>query len=190
VTDTRRRSRLLLLRHAESRFDANTSDAGRGLSERGLRQAQALVTPLRAVRPQRLFASPYRRARDTLEPTAAALHLPVAIEPALRECEFHRAAGERWPAPIERAWAQRDVTVAGCESAAHCQRRVIECLRRLLSEHPQHCLLIASHGNAIALTLNFVDSAFDFAAWKAMPMPALFEVDLAARVYRGIDLGL
>jgi 2,3-bisphosphoglycerate-dependent phosphoglycerate mutase len=182
--------RLLLLRHAESRFDAATGDAERGLSTTGLRQAQALVAALSAARPDRLFTSPYRRARDTLQPTAAALRLPVTVEPALRECEFQRTSGERWPAPIARAWAQRATAAVGFEPALQCQRRVVDCLQRLLSDHPQLCLLVASHGNAIALALNYIDATFDFTSWQRMPMPALFEVDFAARVYRGIDLGI
>jgi 2,3-bisphosphoglycerate-dependent phosphoglycerate mutase len=181
-------ARLLLLRHAASDFDATLSDAERGLSELGVEQADALVAQLLALQPDRLFASPYRRARDTVLPLANALGLAVTIDPALKECAFQRHVGEAWPAPIRRAWSAPAVGIGGGEAASLCQRRVIDCLTRLRREHPGQCLLVASHGNAIALALNYLDPAFDFDCWQRMPMPALFEVDIAGRAFRSIAL--
>lgn len=181
-------ARLLLLRHAASDFDAALSDAERGLSELGVQQADAIVAPLLALQPDRLFASPYRRAHDTVLPVARALGLAMTIEPALKECAFRCDPGEAWPAPIRRAWSAPAVGIGGGEAASVCQRRVIDCLTRLRAEHPGQCLLVASHGNAIALALNYLDPAFDFDCWQRMPMPALFEVDIAGRAFRSIAL--
>lgn len=183
-------SRVLLLRHAESRPDHDRPEAEWPLSERGHRQAQQLIAPLSALRPERLFASPYRRAQDTLGPFARDADLAVTVDDALRECMFRSGFVSDWPAPIARAWADRRFASPGCESAETCQTRIVRCVQRLARQHSGERLLCCSHGNAIALLLNALDPTFGFDAWRAMAMPALYEVDVAAREFSLVALPL
>ena len=55
------------------------------LTEIGHRQARALVPRMKEAGITRIFSSPLRRARETAQPTAEALGLPVAIEPWMNE---------------------------------------------------------------------------------------------------------
>jgi broad specificity phosphatase PhoE len=50
------------------------------------------------------------------------------------------------------------------------------CLAQLAADHRGQTLLVCSHGNAIALYLNSIDSTFGFAAWAAMRNPDLFRI--------------
>src|SRR5215218_2798151 len=70
-------TRVLLLRHAETsapdRFHGAESDIGLGPT--GQLQAEAAAQALRALRPDALYCSAMRRARETAEPIARACGL-------------------------------------------------------------------------------------------------------------------
>lgn len=80
-------STLYLVRHAaagdRSRFEG--PDRLRPLSPKGLRQADGLRDQLAGCGATRLFASPYRRCVQTLEPLAAKLGATVEEADALAE---------------------------------------------------------------------------------------------------------
>jgi phosphohistidine phosphatase SixA len=69
----------VLLRHAHAvnKRAWSGSDRERPLSERGFRQAEALVEPLAAVAVRRLLSSPALRCRQTLDPLAQRLGMPI-----------------------------------------------------------------------------------------------------------------
>jgi 8-oxo-dGTP diphosphatase len=71
--------------HAGSRGQADGPDDLRPLSERGWRQAHALVEVLAEAGVTRLVSSPYVRCMQTLEPLAAALGLAVQADDRLAE---------------------------------------------------------------------------------------------------------
>jgi probable phosphoglycerate mutase len=76
------------IRHGESTYNAQGRVQGHlniPLSELGRRQAAALAEVCRGWGGEAIFCSPLRRARETAEPIAAALALPVRDEPGLIE---------------------------------------------------------------------------------------------------------
>jgi phosphohistidine phosphatase SixA len=80
-------STVLLVRHASAgdRSDWEGEDRERPLDERGSRQADGLVELLGERRPTRVFSSGYLRCRETVQPLADALGLPVEEAPQLEE---------------------------------------------------------------------------------------------------------
>jgi 8-oxo-dGTP diphosphatase len=77
---------VLLLRHATAGKSSSAPDDHlRPLDERGRRQADELATTLAPYDVQRIVTSPYVRCRQTVEPLAAALALPVEERPELAE---------------------------------------------------------------------------------------------------------
>ena len=78
---------ILLLRHAHagdrSRWEGD--DRARPLTERGVNQAQGLVSTYDGRAIDRILTSPWTRCVQTVEPLAAALHLDVEVEDALGE---------------------------------------------------------------------------------------------------------
>lgn len=74
---------IIALRHAKAagRSDWNMSDASRPLTERGARQAQAIVAPLRAFGVRKIVTSDAERCVQTITPLATALgRTPVLTE--------------------------------------------------------------------------------------------------------------
>lgn len=99
---------VLLVRHGHAGSKASwTGDDGeRPLSDRGAAEAQALVDILGPYRPIRVVASPLLRCRQTVEPVAALLHLPVELSDGLgpdspeQAASFIRDVAEEGPGPV------------------------------------------------------------------------------------------
>jgi broad specificity phosphatase PhoE len=106
---------MILLRHGQSEFNlhfgATRRDPGvvdAPLTELGHTQAADAAERLRTERISRIIASPYTRALQTAAPIAAALDVPVFINPIVRErykfaCDIGTPRTE-----LERAWPQHD----------------------------------------------------------------------------------
>jgi 8-oxo-(d)GTP phosphatase len=89
-TDVPRAPRVLLVRHgsAGERDDWDGPDGERPLDPLGRRQAATLAAVLPLFQPSRLLSAPPGRCRETLEPLAEALGLPIGEVPELGEEGF------------------------------------------------------------------------------------------------------
>jgi broad specificity phosphatase PhoE len=126
-----------------------------GLSEPGWRQARALARDL-ARRPIcRVQSSPQRRARETAEPIARALGLPVAIAPKMDELDMGRWTGVSFQklssSPHWETWNSKrgSTRPPGGESMRDVQRRVLDHLATIEREHPDEEIVIVSHAEPI-----------------------------------------
>jgi probable phosphoglycerate mutase len=153
---------LLLIRHGETGWNAQGRIQGHrdtDLSERGRRQAQVLArylaaagTPIDAV-----VASDLARARQTAEPLAAVLGLPLAIDPRLRERGFglfeghtYEEAEARWPNEYA-IWRRRDAgyAVPGGESYLQTRARTLESLHDIAARHGGATVAVVTHGGVL-----------------------------------------
>lgn len=78
---------VIALRHAKAlgRGDWTGSDATRPLTERGRRQAKAIVGPLRAYGVRRILSSDATRCVETVTPLARALERPIRMTPEISQ---------------------------------------------------------------------------------------------------------
>src|SRR3954465_9723042 len=83
---------MILLRHGQSEFNLHFGATRRDpgiidprLTELGHRQAEEAAQQLMGQGIRRIIASPYTRTLQTARPIAAALALPVTIDPIVRE---------------------------------------------------------------------------------------------------------
>ncbi len=157
-------SRLVLIRHGETDWNVEGRYQGQAdppLNARGRAQAQALVEPLRPLGLDVLYTSPLRRARQTAEVLATALHLPLHTDPRLME--IHQGAWQtRLRAEIERQYPETfhrwqtapwEVTPPGGESLRQVQQRVYAAVDAILARHPGQTIGLVTHRIPIALLL-------------------------------------
>src|SRR5208282_5200899 len=165
---------VLLIRHAEpvapgtSGFDEFT----RPLTPKGVRDAKQLAELRAATRIDAAYSSPYLRARQTIEPIAQARGLAITTIDDLRERTLSGVELPDWRAHFRRSWEDFDYAPAGGESGRIAQARVVRVLDTIASRHPSGTVILASHGNLIALALHAFMAGVDYEFWESIPMPA------------------
>lgn len=153
------RVQVLLIRHALPL----RSEVGEGsdpeLAEAGWDQARRLPDALARFAVSRLVSSPQRRARQTAEPVAAALGLPVDIDD--RMAEYDR--GMSHYVPLEEVRAERPADWArmaqgqlpGAVDADAFAARVRDALRDIVAAaHHRDTVAVFSHGGVINVVLH------------------------------------
>jgi len=167
---------VLLIRHAESvapgisGFDEYT----RPLTAKGMRDAQQLCDTLTSTRIDAVYSSPYLRARQTIEPIALARGLTIETVEDLRERLLSSGDLPDWRTQLKRSWEDFDYAPVGGETSREAQARVVRVLDMVASRHAAGTVIVASHGNLIALALNAFRAGVDYAFWESIPMPAVF----------------
>jgi 2,3-bisphosphoglycerate-dependent phosphoglycerate mutase len=167
---------VLLIRHAEpvapgtSDFDEYT----RPLSEKGFRDSHRLSDILASTRIDAAYSSPYLRARQTIEPIARARGLTIDTVDDLRKRLLSPAELPDWRAHLKRAWEDFDYAPPGGETGRDAQARIVRVLDTIATRHSAGTVILASHGNLIALALHAFMPNVDYAFWESIPMPAIF----------------
>lgn len=156
--------RLFLVRHGETVSNREMRYLGSSdepLAESGLLQAGRLAAALAPLPIRAVYASPLRRAADTASRVAAARHLPLRLEPRLREqcfgawegltrAEILAGAGReellRWETDL-------GLSPPGGESLAAVQERVLELVADLGREHAGDWIALVSHVGPIKALL-------------------------------------
>ncbi len=152
-------TRLFLVRHAESEWNAQRRWQGRGdppLSEHGREQAKVAAQSLSG-EIDVVVASPQRRAIETAEIISRALGLgEVATDEGLREIDVGEWTGlnideveSRWGDEL-KAWraGELDATPGGEDRHAFLER-VLAALGRARDAHVGKRVLVLTHGGAI-----------------------------------------
>ena len=157
-------TRLLLVRHGQ--IHANLDNRWHGstdgdLTPRGLEEARLVATHLARTRPEAVavHTSPLKRARDTAEPIAAALRVPVIVTPGLAEYGIGVLEGETFADLadthrfFEHSVADVDWAPPGGESLGAVGARVIAAWRGIADAHRGDEVVVVSHGAAIGIGL-------------------------------------
>jgi probable phosphoglycerate mutase len=160
---------LYLIRHCEAYSNIEAVVGGeqgdRGLTERGIAQAEALARRLEAgeIAADVLYASTLLRARMTAELVAAALKLPIAWDDELQELRPGEADGmtiEQARAQFEgfRGFLQEPFTpiAPGGESWGSFQMRVSAALEQIVSRHQGQTIVAVTHGGVIEVSFLYL----------------------------------
>lgn len=156
---------LYLIRHGQSHVnlaDWNNGNTDEGLTELGRRQAAALAEWIagEVSRPDVIFSSTMRRARETVAPLAAAYELPVRFDDRLREIGNNMLDHRPWPndgLPLtyadywasERPFASVTPQTEGGETMMHFRTRVGLFIEELVDQHRDETVIAVCHGGVI-----------------------------------------
>lgn len=154
-------TRFCLIRHGQTDWNLEGRYQGQSdvpLNETGLAQARQLANELRGESFSAIHSSDLLRARQTAQPIAEALHLPVQIDPRLREInqgEWEGQLVEDIRRRYASLWAQRTVDPAGIrppdgETVAEVAERVQAAIHDIARRTSSGPVLIVSHGLSLA----------------------------------------
>jgi ribonuclease H / adenosylcobalamin/alpha-ribazole phosphatase len=166
-------TRLILVRHGETKLTAQRRYSGRGdvpLSARG--QAQSIATATRVASLGEIAGvatSPLRRCADLAERIAAeAGGVPVQVEPDLIECDFGEWEGltfgdvrDRWPDQLDAWLGSPSTAPPGGESFEAVDTRVRGVIGGLLAAFEGQRIVVVSHVTPIKLILRDALAAGD-----------------------------
>ncbi len=166
---------LYLVRHAHSAW---TPDEMRPLSQAGFDDARRVADILAPLRPEAIYSSPYWRAKQTVEPLAGALGMSIQVVEDLRERTLSEIPVDDWRAALEQSWDDFTFACPGGESSAVAQERAVSVFIDLAGRHPQGAIVLATHGNLLALLMNHYDPSVGFHHWNALSSPDIYRVYL------------
>ena len=154
-----------LVRHAHADW---TPDENRPLSKRGREDAKAVGHILAQFPIDAIYASPYRRAYETVEPLAHALGLEIKIEHDLRERALGRIQPEAFVAAVKKTWDDPQFSHPGGETNLAAQKRGLAVLNRVRNTPGQSQVVLSTHGVMMTLLLQSFDSSIGFAFWASL----------------------
>ena len=167
---------LILVRHCE----AAGQQPGAALTDNGSEQAHELAEFLSSAPVDRIVASAYVRAQQSIEPLAERLGLPVHIDPRLNERNLSPRPIANWRDVVRQSFEDWDLRAPGGETAREVLARAWECLNNILGEC--HRLpLVVTHGNLISLVLHSLDSSFGYAGWLGLTNPDVYGLQSDAK---------
>lgn len=170
---------LYMIRHGQSYVNlAEWTDGNldAGLTDLGLRQAQAVATWLPGQLPtvSALFASTMKRARETAAFVAAALGCEIRYDDRLREIGNNRFDHTAWPSDelpreyseywaSERPFATTTPMVEGGETFMHFRTRVGLFIEELVEGYRDKTVVAVCHGGVIEAAF---DHIFNIGPWR------------------------
>jgi broad specificity phosphatase PhoE len=151
------------------------------LSPQGHAQARTLAEYLGRKGIHALYASPMKRALQTLAPLAPHCGRPPVVLPELREVDFGDWTGLNWDEVRARfhasayEWLRKleDAAIPNGECARTFRARVEPCVQRILREHPGQNVAVLCHGGVVRMILSIL---------LGLPLSqmAAFEIDYAS----------
>ena len=152
---------IYFVRHAQTDHSVH-DDQARPLTEKGM-EDRALVTAfLRDKGIGAVYASPYKRAVDTVAPFAEQAGLPIEEVWDFRERKADSTwlSNEEFSIFLQRQWADFTYSRDTGESLGEVQARNIRALNEVLAKHENESIVIGTHGTALSAIINFYDASF------------------------------
>ena len=164
-------TKLYLVRHAHADWEP---DDARSLSEDGRTAARTVAELLSALPIIAIYSSPARRSIETVAQLANRLGLCPAVVPDLRERELPMVPEADFDRVVRESWSAPTIATLDGESNRVAQNRALTAVRQLITRHAGQHLVVATHGNLLALILNGLDPAFGYEFWRQLSFPDVY----------------
>lgn len=156
---------LFLIRHGENAWTERGALAGRtpavALNEKGQAQAQQVAERLREQPLAAVYSSPLLRCLQTARPLAAALQLPVLVEPGILEVDYGEwRGGDLRELGKRPEWQLVQIFPGGFrfpggETLREVQSRVVAALERIRTRHEGQAVAVYAHGDVLRTSLAY-----------------------------------
>ena len=165
---------IYFVRHAESPF-IEGKERSRALSVQGSLAAERVKEMLLNEGIDAILSSPYQRAKDTVQPLADALGLPIAEQEDLRE----RMAGDFLGHSFLDAKrnCSRIRPTPSRKSGKAAQSRALRAFEEILNTYGGKRVAIGTHGDIMTLMLQHYDERFDYHFWLGTTLPDIYRAE-------------
>jgi 2,3-bisphosphoglycerate-dependent phosphoglycerate mutase len=166
---------IYLVRHGDAVWNP---DEMRPLSAQGHKDADAVRDCLAEIPIGAIYSSPYRRARQTVEPLATRLALPIQEVWDFRERTLCAGRVGDFQAATRATWDDFFFAHPGGETNAAAQQRGTSALLEVIARHRGSHVVIATHGTLLALMLRSFDERIGLEFWSAISIPDIYVLTL------------
>lgn len=167
-------TRLVVIRHAETRVDPAVAAHQWSLAERAHDSCRQLAARLESLSLSRIVTSEELKAAETGRMIAEALGVPYESAPGLQE---HDRTGvpvmepDEWRLALTTFFGRPDSLVLGKATALASRDRFAAALGRVLADHGGERLAVVSHATVISLFVAAHNPVDAYAFWQTLKMP-------------------
>lgn len=176
------RTKVFFVRHAESPYRPG-KERSRGLSEKGLLDAEKVSELLVSEDIDLIISSPYERAILTVKSLAEKLRKEIILEEDLRERRLigdtYEITKEEFIESKQRVFEDWEYSFPGGESSKQAQDRAINVFLQILDEFKGKNIVIGTHGDIMTLIMNYFNKKYDYEFWQSTTMPDIYELEFA-----------
>ncbi|MBE1441799.1 histidine phosphatase family protein [Paenibacillus sp. OAS669] len=173
---------IFLIRHCKAEGQAYDAP----LTAEGVLQAERLSAWLAAYPIQYVASSPFTRAVQSVKPYAEKMNKPLMTDVRFSERKLSEENREDWLQCLARTFEEPDLCFPGGESNREAAGRAVEAITEML-ELGYSTYTVASHGNLIAILLNYYDSRIGFEQWKQLSNPDVFQLTFRHRQFEELQ---
>ncbi|MBH1940392.1 histidine phosphatase family protein [Mobilitalea sibirica] len=163
----------------------NNNDRYRPLTEEGHQDSYKVTAHFKDKPIDFIMSSPYKRSVDTIKDLANALHMEIHTDEDFREREKGIGYGHDATLYVKNMWNDFQYKTEGAECLAEVQKRNIRALKKLLTEHKNENIIVATHGTALSTILNYYDATFHYDDFMRIInfMPYIIRLDFDNETY-------
>lgn len=176
---------IYMIRHGDSPKEG--PERTRGLTEKGIADAQKVTELLQKEDMDVVVSSPYLRSVLTVEGLSRHIGQSVIVEEDLKERIFstdnNRISDQELGPLLEASFRDPDFALEGAESNTDCQSRAIAVLNTLLHTYEGKRIVVGTHGAIMTLMMGHYDSRFDLSFLHGTSKPDIYRME-----FNGLEL--
>ncbi len=164
---------IYVIRHCEAQ--GQSSDAS--LTELGFHQAEVLAEFFADKKIDRIIASPFLRAIQTIERLSKRVNINIEIDERLAERILSTRNLPDWHAKLQATFTDMDLKFDNGESSNEAMERIVNVVEETIKSESEHTIIV-SHGNIITLLLKNYNNDVDFRFWTHLSNPDVFQLSV------------
>ncbi|MGG3914295.1 histidine phosphatase family protein [Rossellomorea vietnamensis] len=176
---------IYMIRHGDSPKEGH--ERTRGLTEKGIADAQKVTDLLKKEDIDVVVSSPYLRSVLTVKGISQHIGQSVIVKEDLKERIFStdnkRISDQELGPLLEASFRDPDFALEGAESNTDCQSRAIAVLNTLLHTYEGKRIVVGTHGAIMTLMMGHYDSRFDLSFLHGTSKPDIYRME-----FNGLEL--
>jgi 2,3-bisphosphoglycerate-dependent phosphoglycerate mutase len=165
---------IYFVRHAHSTYTPD--ELNRPLSVKGFKDVNLVTKLLQNEQIDVVYASPYRRAIQTVQGIADYIGKEITYEERFKERKLAEKPVADFETGIKQVWENPNFCFKGGESNKAAQGRGVKALIHLLEEQQSKNIVVGTHGNIMVLMMNYFDKTYGLEFWKELQMPDIYQL--------------
>lgn len=161
--------KIYLVRHCET----VSQDPESPLTENGYKQTKALAHFFKKKKIDAIRSSPFRRARESIEPLAQQRNIEIIEDERLTERVLSSINLPDWYEKLQETFINKELRFTGGDSSQEAMNRIVNVIEEI-SKSNHKDVIVVTHGNILALLLHYYDHTFGFKDWEKLRNPDVF----------------